>query len=287
MSGRIDTHNHLWHFGGRDSAWINDDMQPLQRDFLISELRATLQQNGVDQCLLVQVLPVYRETRWLLEIADQNPVVAGVIGWCDITQGAAIEPTLASLQATSSRLKGIRYMSQNLPPEHLLDPAFIAGVQAVGRAGLVYELLLDASQLDAARRLIEHCPDVRFVVEHCAKPRIRQQQLSPWREELAAIASSSDKVFCKVSGLVTEADWQHWRHDDLRPYIEHAFDAFGGQRVLYGSDWPVCLLAAPYAEVMGIWHRLFETGSDVQPDDFFSNNARRLYALDGAQESHP
>ncbi len=251
MHGIIDTHNHIWLRHGEHFDWITADLGAIRRDFLFDELKQTLLANQVCGSLLVQAVPELSETRWLLQIAEQDDLVKGVIGWADIPRGAAVACDLDALLQQSARLKGIRYMSQGLPPGHLTAADFIDGVRAVGQRGLVYELLITPVQLTAAETLVAHCPDVRFVVEHIAKPAIRNHEMVDWQAGLARIAAHSN-VYCKLSGMVTEADWATWTAEDIAPYIDVVFDCFGGGRVMYGSDWPVLLLAGDYRRVLDL-----------------------------------
>ena len=278
MHGIIDTHNHLWLLAGEHFDWITADLSAIRRDFLIDELKQTLQANEVSGSILVQAVPELSETRWLLEIAEKHDLVKGVIGWVDMPSGAAVGRDLDALLQQSARLKGIRYMSQGLPPEHLTTPAFIDGVRAVGERGLVYELLITPAQLTAAETLVAHCPDVRFVVEHIAKPAIRNRDINEWRADLARIAAHGN-VYCKLSGMVTEADWAAWTPQDIEPYIDAVFDCFGDNRVMYGSDWPVLLLAGDYRRVLGLCRDYLQRHPAISADRFFQRNAEQVYQL--------
>ncbi len=278
MHGIIDTHNHIWRRQGEHFDWITTELSAIRRDFLFDELKQTLEANQVSGSLLVQAVPALSETRWLLEIAEQDDLVKGVIGWVDIPRGAAVGRDLDALLQQSARLKGIRYMSQGLPPEHLTTADFIDGVRAVGERGLVYELLITPAQLTAAETLVAHCPGVRFVVEHIAKPAIRHHDMADWRDGLARIAAHGN-VYCKLSGMVTEADWAAWTPQDIAPYIDAVFDCFGDGRVMYGSDWPVLLLAGDYQRVLGLCRDYMRQHPAIDAGKFFSGNARTVYGL--------
>ncbi|POT56899.1 amidohydrolase [Citrobacter amalonaticus] len=280
----IDTHNHIWHCHGEHFAWITDSLSSIRRDFLIEDLEVVLAENHVEGAILVQAIPTIAESEWLLEIAEGNDNIRGVIGWVDISQGAAIKSDLQRLQNKSRCLKGIRYMSQGLPDEHLLTPAFIEGVRCVGEQGLVYELLITSQQLEAARLLISACPEVTFVIEHAAKPAIRNGEIAEWREKLMQTAREHRNVYCKLSGLITEADYSRWTgpeqaYREIEPYIDAVFAAFGTERVMYGSDWPVSLLGLPYAEVLGLYQRYLQTHRTLSSDNFFYRVAKNVYSI--------
>jgi L-fuconolactonase len=280
----IDTHNHLWHCEGEHFSWITPDLAAIRRDFLSDDLREVLGRNQITGSILVQAVPTLQETRWLLNLADQIPQVKGIIGWVDVAQGRAIAPELQRLQAGSPYLKGIRYMSQGLPAEHLIAPDFVEGVRCIGEKGLVYELLITAQQLDSAEQLIARCPDVKFVIEHIGKPAIRKKEVEPWRNALTFIANQHANVYCKLSGMVTEANYGAWEnefaaYDELEPYIDIVLSAFGDRRVMYGSDWPVSLLAMPYIQVLALIQRYIRQHHNISPDRIFHSVAEEFYSI--------
>lgn len=280
----IDTHNHIWHCRGEHFAWITDDLAAIRRDFLIEDLQAVLAENHVEGAILVQAMPTITESEWLLEIAECSDNIKGVIGWVDISSGVAIKDDLQRLRNKSRYLKGIRYMSQGLPDAHLLTSAFIEGVRCVGEQGLVYELLITARQLDAASQLISACPEVIFIIEHAAKPSIRTGEITQWRNKLMQIGREHHNAYCKLSGLITEANYPHWSepeqaYKEIEPYIDAVFAAFGTERVMYGSDWPVSLLALPYTEVLRLYQRYLQTHHTLSSDNFFYHVAENVYSL--------
>ncbi|HGM5490098.1 TPA: amidohydrolase [Serratia fonticola] len=280
----IDTHNHIWHCQGEHFSWITEDLATLRRDFLIEDLLAVLREHQVDGSMLVQAVPSLAESEWLLAMAEQTEQVKGVIGWADITKGQAVKADLQRLLAKSRRLKGIRYMSQGLPSAHLVTPEFIQGVRCVGELGLVYELLITEQQLADADRLIAACPEVVFVIEHMAKPAIRSGEIEPWRTRLQQIGQRHPNVFCKLSGMTTEADYQRWSgleqaYQETQPYIAAVFSAFGEDRVMFGSDWPVSLLALPYAGVLSLCQRYLQANPAISADKFFHLVAENVYSL--------
>lgn len=280
----IDTHNHVWQCQGEHFSWITDDLAAIRRDFLIDDLQAVLAENSIEGAILVQAIPSIEETEWLLDIAEQHDEIKGVIGWVDINHGAEIAEDLQRLLRKSSYLKGIRYMSQGLPESHLVTPQFIQGVRCVGELGLVYELLVTHQQLEAASQLISACPEVTFVIEHAAKPVVRDGEITRWREQLMLIGEAYNNVFCKLSGLVTEADYARWAgpeqaSQELEPYFSAVFAAFGHERVMYGSDWPVSLLALPYADTLELDQNYLQSHQALSSDNFFYRVAEKVYSL--------
>lgn len=280
----IDTHNHIWHCKGEHFSWITEDLATIRRDFLIEDLLAVLDEHRVAGGMLVQAVPTLAESEWLLAMAEQTDKINGVIGWADITKGQTVTADLRRLMGKSNRLKGIRYMSQGLPGGHLVTPEFVEGVRCVGEQGLVYELLVTAQQLDDVDRLIAACPDVVFVIEHMAKPAIRAGEMEPWRSKLRQIAQHHSNVFCKLSGMTTEADYQRWSgldqaYQETEPYIAAVFSAFGEDRVMFGSDWPVSLLALPYAGVLALCQRYLQDNPALSADKLFHLVAENVYSL--------
>lgn len=278
MKKIIDSHTHLWHCKGTYFDWI-DAESPIRRDFLIQDLEKVLRENSVAGAVLVQAMPEIDETRWLLDIAEQSNPIKGVIGWVDINKGKAVTNDIDALMGHSTLLKGIRYMSQGLDPNHLTTLQFIDGVKAVGEAGLVYELLIIEAQLAAAHQLISACPDVQFVIEHIAKPNIREGRIDVWQKGIEAIAKDFENVACKVSGVVTEADLASWGLQYIEPYLAVIFENFGTARTLFGSDWPVCLLAATYQTWLATVDQFLREQQIQHTEAFFAENAVRIYQL--------
>jgi L-fuconolactonase len=256
----IDAHHHLWIarrrfplggdwlLGAVGYGWAEAGLTRLDLDFLPSSLAPALAGAGVARTIVVQAIHAEGETEWLLEIADTNPTVAGVVGWTDLTAPAeVVRERLAAFQR--SRLVGIRHLVQfEQDPRWLLRPEVVRGLEVVGAVGLPYDLLVTPAQLDVVPELSERLPDLRMVIDHLAKPPIASGVLDPWRRQIRR-AAQNPNVFCKVSGMVTEADHQSWKPGDLLPYIETVVEAFGPRRLMFGSDWPVCTLAATYEQV--------------------------------------
>jgi L-fuconolactonase len=282
----VDAHQHFWDPRRFDYAWmVGEETAPLRRPYGPDDLEPLLAEAGVDATVLVQALQSVEETRWFLETAAATPFVAGVVGWVDLLDPAVGE-TLAELKARPDgrTLVGIRHMVQDEPdPEWLLQPAVKPGLRAVAEADLVYDLLLKPPQIAAAARLCAELPDVRFVVDHLAKPPIASGEIAPWADLMAPFAGMPH-VACKLSGMVTEANWGSWVPADLAPYVATVVQLFGEDRLLFGSDWPVCTLAAGYAQVKGALEAALEDvyGGPTDPETrarIFGANAVRVYGL--------
>jgi len=273
---RVDSHQHFWRYSREGQAWIDDSMSVLQRDFMPPELERELEQAGVEASVAVQVGQSLAETQFLLGLAQQHPFIRGVVGWVDL-RDPELERTLETL-AADERFKGVRHIVQSEPAGFLADPAFRAGVARLARFDLSYDVLVYAHQLPEAVDFVRALPQVRFVLDHLAKPQIRAGRLEPWREHLREL-SQSPNVACKLSGLVTEASWNAWRPDDLRPFIDAAVESFGPSRLLVGSDWPVCTLAGSHREVMEIFRDYFASFSTAEQAAIFGDTATRVYRL--------
>jgi L-fuconolactonase len=275
---RVDAHHHLWDTGVRSYPWMDGPWaDPLRRAFTTTDLEAVAAAHDITETVVVQALADIDETCELLAIAADSDLVAGVVGWVDLTD-PGVADVLGSLLACpgGEHLVGIRAMVQDEPdPDWLRRPDVGRGLRAVAEADLVYDLLVRAPQLPAAVDVMRAHPGLRVVLDHCAKPEIAAGHIEPWSSLVAELAAL-DNVACKLSGLVTEADHATWTGDQIRPYGERILELFGPERVLFGSDWPVCLLAASYDQVAGLAESLVG-GSAV--DDVFGGNARRIYQL--------
>jgi L-fuconolactonase len=281
--GRIDGHVHVWDLVVRDQPWTAGDLAPLHRSFTLADVADQRERAGIDGVVLVQTLAVAEETPELLRLAGADPTVAGVVGWVDLTS-ADVSEHLCRLQAEpyGDRLVGIRHLVQSeADPRWLCRPDVRRGLSAVADAGLAYDLLILPHQLPAAHETAAALPELRFVVDHLAKPAIATGQIEPWAPGLRALASLPN-VACKLSGMVTEADWTSWTVEQLRPYAESVLEAFGADRVLFGSDWPVCTLAAGYDEVVRTAEQLVEGLDPVEREAVFGGAARTAYRLTAA-----
>jgi len=274
----VDAHHHFWDPRRRDYPWMGDELSPIRRPFAPDDLRPELVQNNVDRTVLVQTVSSLDETREFLETASQTDFVAGVVGWVDLTDPSVAE-LIASLRSAKGgdRLVGIRHQVHDEPDASwLLRDDVQRGIAAVGAAGLVYDVLVRTRELPAALATVRAHPEMRFVIDHAAKPRVAGGAWDiAWEMALAPLADEPN-VSCKLSGLVTEADWKTWTREQLRPYLERVLDWFGPGRCMFGSDWPVCLLAADYAEVMATTRAI--VGDD---EDVFGGTATRTYGLEG------
>jgi L-fuconolactonase len=247
---RLDSHHHFWHYDPAALPWMTDAMSGLKRDYLPGDLLPLLRQTGLDGSVAVQAQQNTRETEWLLSLADQSDFIRGVVGWVDLCS-PAVRDDLRVL-ARRPHFIGVRHIVHDEPDDRfMLRPDFLRGLEALAEFDLAFDLLLFPRHLLVAVEVVRRFPRQRFVLDHIAKPFIRAGTLSPWDDDLRALARF-DNVFCKVSGLVTEAAWRAWRPADFAPFLAVVLDAFGTHRLLFGSDWPVCTLAADYAQVVDL-----------------------------------
>ena len=276
----VDAHHHFWDPSRNEYPWLTDELAVIRQPFGPEDLAPHLAATGVEATVLVQTRSSVEETVDFLATAAATNFVKGVVGWVDLTD-PGIADTLAALLAgpNGEHLVGIRHQVHDEPdPDWLARAEVRYGIRAVGAAGLVYDLLLRPREMPAALDLARDEGDVSFVIDHIGKPEIRSGELDPWADRITPFGGLSN-VACKVSGMVTEADWANWRPDDLRPYVDRALEVFGPERLLFGSDWPVCLLAAPYEAVFAVAR---ETLARLSPDEeagVFGGNAVRIYGL--------
>jgi L-fuconolactonase len=280
----IDAHHHLWDPSRREYPWMaGEALDPIRRPYTVDDLRAVTKAAGVHATVLVQTVSSEEETVEFLATAAAEPVIAGVVGWVDLA-APDVSDRLAALQAQGP-LAGIRHQVENEPDDDwLLRPEIVAGLSAVASAGLAYDLLVRPAQLAAASEVALRLPELRLVLDHAAKPPIAAGKWEPWASGVAALALR-ENVACKLSGLVTEADWTGWEVGHLRRYVDHVLDAFGPSRLLFGSDWPVCELAASYELVLDAAVALTGGLSDTERLGVFEHNARRAYGLDASGET--
>jgi len=272
----IDAHQHFWRYDPARDAWITDAMSLLKRDFLPEQLEPELAANGMDATVVVQVDQSEEETLFLLDLAERSERIAGVVGWVDL-RAPGIEERLR-FYSQYKKLRGFRHIAQSEPDGYLVGPDFTRGISLLREFGFVYDILIYPRQLPAAIDLVARFPDQRFVVDHLAKPLIKDGIREPWESYIRTIAQNAN-VFCKVSGLVTEADWQRWTPEDIRPYLDVAFEALGPERLMFGSDWPVCLLAANYRRVKEVLESYVDQHAAQRKENIFGGNAIRFYGL--------
>lgn len=283
MTRQIDAHHHVWDLHIRDQPWITGDaMAPLRRNFAIDDLAPEAAAVGITATVVVQTVADVAGTEQLLDMAQSTPLVTGVVGYVDLT-APDVGDQLDRLRERPSGiwLVGLRSLVQDEPdPGWLVRPSVLAGLREVARRDLVYDLLIRPHQLDAALAAVTQVPEGRYVVDHLAKPAIAHGGWEPWASGLTALAARGD-VSAKLSGLVTEADWATWSTHDLRPYVEHAIAAFGPDRLLFGSDWPVCTLAAPYGRVVSAARELTGELSAGEQAAVMGGTAAAIYGLAG------
>lgn len=274
---RVDSHQHFWRYTPAEYGWIDDSMAALRRDFLPAELRREMEGVAMDACIAVQARQTEGETRWLLEIADAHPFVAGVIGWADLQADDAAEQLQRFVG--HPKLVGLRHIVQAEPDDRfMLRPAFCRGLSLLEERNLTYDILIYPKHLRTAAELVARFPRQRFVLDHVAKPEIRKSEMRDWADGLRAIASFP-LVFCKLSGLVTEADWTRWTASDIRPYLDIAYECFGADRLLVGSDWPVCTVAADYHRTIALVDDYMCDKPAAERDAVMGGNAARVWRL--------
>jgi L-fuconolactonase len=275
---RIDAHQHFWRYSPEDYGWIGAGMDILRQDHLPGDLDPLLGATGFGGTVAVQARQSLAETQWLLELTERHPFIKGVVGWVDLQS-----PDLrAQLEQFSARpeLCGVRHVVQDEPDdEFMLREPFLRGLGALAEFGLTYDILILPKHLPRAREVVELLPEQPFVLDHIAKPSIKDGILEPWATEIRRLAALSN-VYCKVSGMVTEADWHGWRAGDFRPYLDVVFEAFGPSRIMFGSDWPVCTLAGTYAQVGELVSAYVQQLTGEEQAGVWGGTASRFYGLE-------
>ncbi len=273
---RIDAHQHFWHYSPQEYGWIDERMARIRRDFLSGDLAPELRANSVVGTIAVQARQCVEETGWLLDLAADNDWIAGVVGWLPLAS-PDLEEHLERYCA-NPKLRGLRHVLQAEPDVFFDDKDFDRGLRRMQSTELVYDLLIVERQMEAALRLVDRHPNQVIVLDHLAKPRIAAGELHPWAEHLHELAAR-EHVCCKLSGMVTEADFDRWTIDDLRPFVETALEAFGPSRLLFGSDWPVCTVASSYTGWAETMEELLRGCSASECEAIFGVNAARVYGL--------
>jgi len=277
----VDTHLHIWDPRRIRYPWL-DDIPLLNAPYLIEDYRKACGPVSVDKMVFVQAeadFQMYRdEVRWVTEVAEKDPGICGIVAWAPLEKGDAAEEEVAAL-AENCLVKGIRRIIQFEPdPDFCLMPNFIAGVRMLPKYNLSFDICISHSQFEQALSMVEKCPDVTFIMDHIAKPDIKHQVFSPWKKHLKQL-STFPNVWCKMSGLVTEADFENWTIDDLRPYIEHVIDCFGFSRVMYGGDWPVAYQATEYPRWVATLEKVLEGSSEQELMALFHDNGEKFYRV--------
>jgi L-fuconolactonase len=272
----IDSHQHFWNYDASRHSWISDEMKVIRKDFQPGDLSPLLERNKFEGCVSVQVDQTEDETLQLLALANRHNFIKGVVGWIDL-RNANLSSRLEYFSELK-KLKGFRHIVQAEPPGFMRQAAFIKGVSMLRHYNFTYDLLVYHHQLAEAVEFVRQVPETKIVVDHLAKPSIATREIAEWSKHMAALATFPN-VFCKVSGMVTEAKWPGWKYEDLVPYLDTVTKAFGTDRLMYGSDWPVCLVAASYDEQLSVVQSYFKTFSPSEKKQILGENAKRFYNL--------
>ncbi|WP_321372575.1 amidohydrolase family protein [uncultured Draconibacterium sp.] len=273
----IDTHHHYWNYNPVEFDWIDDEMARIRQSFLPDNLKETLENTEVEGVVTVQARQSLEETNWLLQLATENDFMHGVAGWLPLMAENINE--LLEEYNQNDKLKAVRHVVQGEPdPKFILGKNFNRGISQLKKYGLVYDILILEHQLPNTIRFVDQHPDQQFVLDHIAKPRIKANELEPWTKNIRELAKRKN-VSCKISGMVTEADFNNWTEEQLKPYFEVVFNAFGPNRLMYGSDWPVCLVATEYANWLSLVERQLAQFSENEQNMIFYKNAVEVYQL--------
>jgi len=273
----IDAHQHFWIYKAEEYDWIDESMGRLRRDFLPGDLGPERTRAGFHGSIAVQARQSLEETRWLLELADGDPSIIGVVGWVDLCSPEAHSQLAAFTR--NPKLVGVRHIVQSEPDDQfLLRKEFLRAIGLLEEFDLTYDILIYPRHLPVAGEFVKRFPKIRFVLDHLAKPHIKTGEIEPWATGLRALAKIPN-VCCKLSGLVTEADWQSWKPEQIMPYLDVAFDAFGPERLMIGSDWPVCLVAASYETALNVVKNYLLQFSSETQENVLGGNARRFWKL--------
>ena len=273
----IDSHHHLWKYNAADYGWMDDTMAILKQDYLPADLEKQLSGSNVTDTIVVQARQTLEETRWLLKLAKENSFIRGVVGWVDLRSDSLTDELNEFSDET--KLAGVRHVIHDeADDDFMLRPAFIRGIEKLLKYKLTYDLLLFPKHLKKAMELVSIFPEQKFVLDHISKPFIKSGILGPWQDDIAALAAQPN-VWCKISGMVTEADIKNWKYEDFIPYLDIVVEAFGTDRIMLGSDWPVCLLAGEYKAVMEIGQKYFEKFNSNEKKKIFADNCVQFYNL--------
>ena len=274
---RIDSHQHFWRFDPVRDSWINEDMAVIQKDFLPENLKPVLDLNGFAGSVVVQSDQSETENEFQLNNASKHDFVKGVVGWVDL-RSSSLEERL-NYYSQFKKMKGFRHVLQGEKDRaFMLQPSFMNGISLLKKYNFTYDILIFPDQLQHSLELVKAFPAQPFVIDHIAKPSIKDKNINGWKKDMKAIAEH-ENVYCKISGMVTETDWKQWKKNDFTPYIDTVVEAFGTDRIMYGSDWPVCLVAGSYEKVAGIVKDYFAAFSSAEQDLFFGGNAIKFYNL--------
>lgn len=274
---RIDSHQHFWIYNKAQHNWIDDAMSVIRRDFLPEDLQPIYASEGIDGCVAVQADQTLQETDFLLQLAEKHKFIKGVVGWIDL-RADDLETQLSKYEG-KDKLKGFRHVVQGEPDHNfLLRPAFLNGISIIEKCNYTYDILVFPHQLGAVLEFVKRFPNQKFVIDHLAKPYIKNGFFDGWATLIREIGKH-ENVFCKLSGMVTEADYNTWTAEQIHPYMDVALEAFGAERVLYGSDWPVCLVAGNYSEIKNLATNYIAKLTPVEQAKIMGENAVQFYNL--------
>lgn len=273
---RLDSHQHFWEYDPKRQDWITQEMNRIRRNFRPADLYPLLQDAKIDGCIAVQAEESLRETDFLLDLADQHEWILGVVGWADLKSDFL--DVILDDYADRKNLVGFREVLQSKDPDYMLQKDFIRGVLKIGERGYGYDILIFPNHLEASLELVKKCPDQRFVIDHLAKPFIKDGEWKAWKKAMSLLAER-ELVHCKLSGMITEADWKKWTPEQLFPYLEIAVELFGPERLMYGSDWPVCLLAGEYERFWQVIEEFTDSLSPSEKARIMGETAAEFYNL--------
>ncbi len=275
----IDSHQHFWKYHPQNHAWINEDMKVIQKDFLPEEISSIFAKEHIDGCVSVQVDQTEAETQFQIELAKENSFIKGVVGWIDLLN-PSIEKEI-EVYKEQKIVKGFRHILQGAEKGFMLQESFINGLKALTKNNYTYDLLIYHHQIKESLSLVKKLESLYIVVDHIAKPDIKNSNITEWYKDIKALAKYPN-VYCKISGIVTEADWKKWNAEDLNPYLDIVFEAFGTNRIMFGSDWPVCLVASSYERWLSTIKNYCQNLSTSEQEKIFSTNCESFYTLDKA-----
>lgn len=273
---RIDSHQHFWRFDPIRDSWIDLSMQKIAKDFLPKDLKPLLEKSQMDGCVAIQADQSEVETQFLLKLAEQNPFVKGVVGWVDLCADDLSERL--EFFSKNPIFKGVRHILQAEKEGFMLQDSFLEGIRQLKDFNLTYDILIYPHQLEESIVLVEKNPDQLFVLDHLAKPYIKEQKIKEWASHIKKLAEHKN-VYCKLSGIITEADWNHWQAKDFDNFLSEALEAFGPDRLMFGSDWPVCLLAGSYQHVVKIIELFLKELKSIDQNKIMGENASNFYKL--------
>ncbi len=274
---KLDAHQHFWKYNPKEYSWIKDDMSILRRDYLPDDLYKELSKNDINGSIVVQARQNIEESRWLIQLAEENHFIKGVVGWVDLCS-SYVESQLEEF-SSNPKFVGVRHVVQDEPDNYFMMRAdFQHGLSLLSKYNLTYDLLIFPQHLEVAIELVKKFPDQKFVLDHIAKPDIKNKLYHPWNDYIKQL-SKFQNVYCKLSGMVTEANWHHWNNDDFKYYIDHTFECFGIDRIMFGSDWPVCLLSATYNEVFSIINSYVKDFNIEEKAKIFGWNCANFYNI--------